>query len=95
MAWLGRVLMNRRAEHKLARTSRGSDTLDLTSPDVELQGTIPITHVARRLGGQDVSPALTWAKVPEGTTQFLLVAEDPDAPAAAPFVHCVACSARR
>ena len=55
MAWLGRVLMNRRAgQHKLAWNApnlAGPDTLDLTSPDVEHEGTIPIIHVASRLGG--------------------------------------------
>lgn len=38
---------------------------------MEHEGTIPIIHVAKRLGGRDISPALTWAKVPEGTAQFL------------------------
>lgn len=94
MALLGRMLMSRRAgERKLAWNApnlTGPDTLGLTSPDVEHEGTIPVTHVARRLGGQNLSPALTWARAPEGTAQFLLVAEDPDAPTSAPFVHCVA-----
>lgn len=94
MAWLGRVLMNRRAgQHKLAWNApnlTGPETLDLTSPDVEHEATMPVIHVAKRLGGQDVSPALTWTRVPEGTAQFLLVVEDPDAPTSAPFVHCVA-----
>lgn len=92
MALLGRVLMNHRAgQDKLAwNTLLGHDTLGLASPDVRHEGTIPLVHVAKRLGGADVSPALTWANVPDGTATLLLVVEDPDAPTPAPFVHCVA-----
>lgn len=44
--------------------------------------------------GQDVSPPLTWSKVPAGTKSFALVCDDPDAPsprrpAATPWVHWV------
>lgn len=39
--------------------------------------------------GQDHSPSLEWAGVPEGTKEFALIAEDPDAPKAEPFVHWV------
>lgn len=94
MALLGKLLMNRRAgQDKLAwyaQNLTGPDEIELTSPDVDHEGTIPLIHVAKRLGGQDVSPALAWAKAPAGTAQFLLVVEDPDAPTSAPFVHCVA-----
>jgi Raf kinase inhibitor-like YbhB/YbcL family protein len=67
---------------------RGS--LSLSSPDFGNEETIPVVHVAKRLGGKDLSPALTWSSTPEGTVQLLLVVEDPDAPTSAPFVHCVA-----
>ncbi len=36
--------------------------------------------------GEDVSPALTWEGVPEGTGELALVLEDPDAPGAT-FTH--------
>jgi len=94
MAVLGKLLMNRRAGHdRLAWNSpnlAGEDSLALSSPDFENEGTIPVVHVAKRLGGKDLSPALTWSSAPEGTAQLLLVVEDPDAPTPAPFVHCVA-----
>ena len=37
--------------------------------------------------GQDVSPPLRWSEVPEGTKQLALIADDPDAPTAKPWVH--------
>jgi phosphatidylethanolamine-binding protein (PEBP) family uncharacterized protein len=42
----------------------GPETLGLRSPDVPSKGTIPLAYAARRAGGQNVSPALTWAGVP-------------------------------
>jgi Raf kinase inhibitor-like YbhB/YbcL family protein len=94
MAVLGKLLKNRRAGHEgLAWNSpnlAGEDKLALSSPDFEHEGTIPTVHAGKRVGGKDMSPALTWSAVPEGAAQLLLVVEDPDAPTPAPFVHCVA-----
>ncbi len=39
--------------------------------------------------GQDQSPSLEWAGIPDGTKELVLIAEDPDAPKAEPFVHWV------
>ncbi len=39
--------------------------------------------------GEDVSPPLTWSHVPEGTHEFVLICEDPDAPGEEPFVHWI------
>ncbi|OYV87228.1 MAG: kinase inhibitor [Planctomycetia bacterium 21-64-5] len=39
--------------------------------------------------GQDVSPPLSWQKVPEGTKELALICDDPDAPTAEPWVHWV------
>ncbi|RST15914.1 YbhB/YbcL family Raf kinase inhibitor-like protein [Streptomyces sp. WAC05374] len=36
--------------------------------------------------GDDVSPALSWSGVPEGTAELLLLCEDPDAPSGT-FLH--------
>lgn len=38
--------------------------------------------------GQDVSPALSWSGVPQGTQTFVLILDDPDAPGGA-FTHWV------
>ena len=40
--------------------------------------------------GEDVSPALAWSGLPEGTAQLALVCDDPDAPSREPWVHWVA-----
>lgn len=39
--------------------------------------------------GEDVSPPLTWSGVPDETESFVLIMDDPDAPAGT-FVHWVA-----
>jgi Raf kinase inhibitor-like YbhB/YbcL family protein len=94
MAVLGKLLKNRRAGQAglawNAPNLAGAPTLALSSPDFEHEATIPTTHASKRIGGADLSPALTWSAVPEGTAQLLLVVEDPDAPTPKPFVHCVA-----
>src|SRR5215471_16845111 len=37
----------------------------------------------------DVSPALSWDGVPEGTAELVLLVDDPDAPIEGSFVHWV------
>jgi len=68
----------------------GAQTLALSSPDFDNEGTIPAVHAATRVGGQNLSPALAWSPAPPDTAQLLLVVEDPDAITPRPFVHCVA-----
>ncbi len=40
--------------------------------------------------GEDISPPLSWSGAPEGTKEFAIICDDPDAPMAEPFVHWVA-----
>ncbi|HEX4222557.1 MAG TPA: YbhB/YbcL family Raf kinase inhibitor-like protein [Pseudonocardiaceae bacterium] len=93
MALLGKLLKNRRAGDAglawNAANLAGADTLTLTSPDFKHEDTIPTAHAGKPAGGDEVSPALDWTAVPEGTAQLLLVIEDPDAPTPKPFVHGV------
>lgn len=93
MAVLGKLLKNRRAgQTDLAWNApnlAGPETLALASTDFDHETTIPTAHAAKRVGGQERSPALTWSPPPPGTAQLLLVVEDPDAPTPKPFVHGV------
>jgi len=51
--------------------------MKLESPNFQNQGTIPKKFTCE---GADVSPALAWSNVPEGTKSFALIVDDPDAP---------------
>ena len=64
--------------------------LSLTSSAFRPSGPIPDRHTC---AGADVSPALVWTGVPDGTRSLVLIVDDPDAPdPAAPkrtWVHWV------
>jgi Raf kinase inhibitor-like YbhB/YbcL family protein len=51
--------------------------LTLSSSAFSANGPIPKQHTAE---GRDVSPALLWTGVPEGTRSLALIVDDPDAP---------------
>jgi Raf kinase inhibitor-like YbhB/YbcL family protein len=91
---IGKLLMNRRAGEKDLAWNEvvltGPETLKLSSPAFADGGPIPFEHAGRRIGGQNVSPALSWNELPAETAQVLVFIEDVDAPTAKPFVHCVA-----
>jgi Raf kinase inhibitor-like YbhB/YbcL family protein len=66
-------------------------TMQLTSPAFAAGDPIPSKHTGE---GVDVSPALAWTQVPDGTRAFAIVCHDPDAPLIAKggtygFVHWV------
>lgn len=65
-------------------------SMQLTSPAFTAGGAIPRKHSGE---GEDVSPALAWTDVPDGTQSFAVVCHDPDAPLVTPghygFVHWV------
>jgi Raf kinase inhibitor-like YbhB/YbcL family protein len=62
----------------------------ITSDVFSSSGEIPSKYTCE---GDDISPPLRWAGVPEGTRSLALIADDPDAPdPAAPqrvYVHWV------
>jgi len=64
--------------------------LKLSSPAFKNQGEIPPVYTC---DGTDLSPALAWSSLPEGTQSLALIVDDPDAPdPAAPkmtWVHWV------
>jgi len=61
--------------------------LQIESPAFKGHGPIPERHTG---DGEDVSPALEWTGVPDGTKAFAIVAHDPDAPLVDGFTHWVA-----
>ncbi len=65
-------------------------SLIITSTAFVKEGTIPARHTC---DGDDISPALSWSNIPEGTQSLVLIVDDPDAPyPAAPkmiWVHWV------
>jgi len=61
--------------------------LTLSSPNFENGGTIPAVYTC---DGEDISPALVWDNVPDGTRTFALIMDDPDAPIGT-FTHWLIC----
>ena len=63
-------------------------TLTVTSSAFKAGAPLPRKH-AYKGEGQNVSPPLAWSGAPEGTQEFALICDDPDAPRAEPWVHWV------
>jgi Raf kinase inhibitor-like YbhB/YbcL family protein len=59
--------------------------LTIASPAFSENGMIPRRYCCN---GSDISPALSWEGVPEGTRSLALICDDPDAPAGT-WVHWV------
>jgi hypothetical protein len=60
--------------------------LEIRSSAFRPMGTIPIKYVKE---GSDVSPALEWSGVPDGTQELAVICHDPDAPLPYGFTHWV------
>jgi len=76
-------------EHSQAVHTEGGKqmaTLKVTSTAFAHGERIPKKYTGE---GADVSPPLSWSEVPEGTKEFALICDDPDAPRAEPWVHWV------
>jgi len=94
MTLLGTLLRNRRAGEAHLAWNRpnlhGGDALTMTSLHFDDGATMPLEHAGTRIGGQDLSPQLTWTAPPPTTAQLVLVIEDIDVPLPRPAVHCLA-----
>jgi len=64
-------------------------TLTLRSPAFDPGAPIPARFDHEQ---GDLSPALIWDGVPEGTAGLVLLVDDPDAPVEGSFVHWVLCN---
>ncbi|MGO8751755.1 MAG: YbhB/YbcL family Raf kinase inhibitor-like protein [Thermoguttaceae bacterium] len=63
-----------------------SAKIRLSSPAFADGQPIPKRHTGE---GEDLSPPLAWSELPEGTRELVLICDDPNAPAAEPWVHWV------
>ena len=64
-------------QHVTLRKGGAIMTLTLTSPAFANGGEIPARFTC---DGQDLSPALEWSGLPEGTKSVAMIVDDPDAP---------------
>jgi Raf kinase inhibitor-like YbhB/YbcL family protein len=60
--------------------------IDITSKAFKDGEPIPKQYTA---DGKDISPPLSWGKLPDGARSVALICDDPDAPRDKPWVHWV------
>lgn len=60
--------------------------MEISSPSFAAGREIPTRYTCE---GENISPALDWDFLPEGTKSLALLMDDPDAPAEQPFSHWV------
>lgn len=65
-------------------------TFTLTSLATPSGSDVAPQQLVENLGGENLSPDLTWADAPEGTRSFAVTCYDPDAPTGSGFWHWVA-----
>lgn len=90
---LGRALRGRRAEESQSLSHAPELTVatrfTLSSPSFGDGEAIPAKHCGPLIG-ENVSPALAWSGLPEGTADLVLLLEDIDSPAPPPRIHTIA-----
>lgn len=68
--------------------STTEQTMTLQSDAFAMNGKIPTRYTGE---GEDISPALQWSQLPQGTRELALIVDDPDAPRPEPWVHWIIC----
>ena len=85
--WIGMVLIFPVGPARGQAAAEGGDSImRLSSPAFANTETIPDRFTCK---GSDISPALAWEALPEGTKSLVLIFDDPDAPMGT-WVHWVA-----
>lgn len=82
---LGGISVAVRTRAKSSPAARSTVTFQLTSTGFETGQSIPARFTC---SGENVSPPLHWSGAPAGTRSFVLIMDDPDAPAGV-WVHWV------
>ena len=89
---VGRLLRNRRAGHDSLAWARfdlqAPENFALTSPAFDHGTPIPEKYRGRMFA-PNISPALTWTMPPTGTTELLLIVQDPDVPTSRAATHAL------
>lgn len=67
-----------------------SSALTLTSEATPDGSVVASPQLVANLGGENLSPDLSWSGAPEGTRSFAVTCFDPDAPTGSGFWHWVA-----
>lgn len=90
---LGKLFRNRHADETQSLSHAPelvtANRLTVTSPAFADGQEIPAKFCGAFIG-QNISPAINWSPLPEGTVQLLLVMEDLDSPGTTPRLHAVA-----
>lgn len=73
-------------ENQTMARGKAHRPIELTSPAFGEMQEIPVAYTG---DGEDKSPPLEWSHVPDGTMEFALICEDPDAPSRKPWGHWV------
>ncbi len=67
-----------------AQGNKENPMFKLSSPAFNDGETIPMKYTGE---GEDISPPLKWANIPNLTEELVLICDDPDAPNNTPWVH--------
>ncbi len=72
----------------LKKSEAEGNFMQLTSPAFKNGTVLPTAYTC---DGKDINPPLEWQNAPAGTKSFMLIMEDPDAPATKPnpWVHWI------